>query len=139
MNKTKTLAALFCPLLLFIGSCRYDQLDPGPTAVQDSCDQHMPDVVSFSRHVLPILAANCATSGCHSGSTPESNLNLEAAVAYDNLMKPGSGYVNTAKPTQSIVYRGLISTSSPMPPLGNLPPCEIRLILKWIEQQAKNN
>ena len=67
------------------------------------------------------------------------NLNLESAVSYGNLLDPQMGYVDTINPSSSLLYNSMNSTSNPMPPNGKLDKCKIELILKWIEQKAKNN
>src|SRR4029079_9028898 len=113
-------------------SCTYDNLESHPCI-------NMPASVSFNSDILPIFRTNCSTQLCHSGSEPTGNLNLEDAEAYNSLSKPGSGYLNTTTPTHSILYSQLFSSSLPMPPDGKLDPCSTALILKWIEQGAKNN
>lgn len=97
------------------------------------------DTVSFSKHIQPILTNNCSLAGCHRGQNPEGNFNLEASVAYGQLTKPGSGYVDTINPRISVVYSSLVSKSEPMPPTGRLDQCSIDLIEKWMKQGAKNN
>ncbi|MBK9981846.1 MAG: hypothetical protein IPP15_05375 [Saprospiraceae bacterium] len=113
-------------------SCTYDNLENHPCA-------SAPDMISFSIDIVPVLNTNCSTLLCHSGSEPAANLNLEADKAYNSLQKEGSGYINTANPTHSVVYSQLFSSSKPMPPDGKLDPCSTSLILKWLEQGAKNN
>ncbi|HZV71002.1 MAG TPA: hypothetical protein VFG10_15715 [Saprospiraceae bacterium] len=112
--------------------CTYDHLT-------DSSCSSIPETVSFSADILPVLNTHCSTLLCHSGSGPAANLNLEDAVAYASLSKPGSGYINTVKPNYSIFYSQLNSLSLPMPPDGKLDPCTIMLILNWLEQGALNN
>lgn len=121
---------LVCGITFY--SCKYDVADALP------CSNN-PHVVSFTSDVLPLLRTECSTAGCHSGSNPEGNLNLEDAVAYDELWKPGRGYINTSKPEFSLLYTQMISASQPMPPTGKLHDCKIHLILKWIEQGALRN
>lgn len=98
-----------------------------------------PTAVSFSQDIVPIFNKNCNTSGCHSGTSPAGNLNLEATVAYTQLTKKGSGYIDTLTPQYSVLYASMNATSNPMPPNGKLDNCTIGLVLKWIEQKAKNN
>ena len=95
------------------------------------------DTVSFQKSIAPIFEAHCVS--CHSGSNASGNLNLEASVAYQNLSDPKSGYLDTINPTYSLLYASMISTSNPMPPNGKLDNCTTDLILKWIQQKAKNN
>lgn len=95
------------------------------------------DTVSFQKNIVPIFEAQCVS--CHSGSSASGNLNLEASVAYQNLSDPKSGYLDTINPTYSLLYASMISSSNPMPPNGKLDKCTTDLILKWIQQKAKNN
>lgn len=122
------LAALAC-----VNSCTKDKgLLPPPV-----CDT--PAVVSYSANVNPLFQTYCSTAGCHSGSSPAANLNLEAASSYTALMKPGSGYIDTVNPNFSLLYSQMMSTSEPMPPTGRLDDCKTGMILKWIQQKAKQN
>lgn len=105
--------------------------------VQDVCIP--PETVSFSKDIQPIFNTNCATSGCHAGTKPSGNLNLSADVAYANLMDAKSGYIDTLHPSASLLYTSMTSVSNPMPPNGKLNKCTTDLILKWMEQKAKNN
>ncbi len=114
----------------FCYSCTYEKAEPKCTP---------PDVISYSGNIQPIFDANCATTGCHSGTRPEGGLNLTAAVSYSNLMASGTGYVDTINPDFSVLYAQMNSLSSPMPPTGKLDKCTIDLVYKWIQQKAKNN
>jgi hypothetical protein len=98
-----------------------------------------PDTVSFSRDIIPLFNQHCNTAGCHSGSNPKGNLNLEPTLAYSQLMKNGSGYIDTINPLFSVLHASMNSVSNPMPPIGRLDKNKLDLVLKWIEQKAKNN
>lgn len=98
-----------------------------------------PSTVSFKNDVQPIFDANCTTSGCHSGTNPKGNLNLEATVSYAQLMNSQSGYINTSNATSSLLYSSMNSVNNPMPPNGKLDHCTLEIIKTWIEQGAKNN
>lgn len=95
-----------------------------------------PSTVSFSKDIQPIFNANCNTSGCHIGTKPAGNLNLESSQAYKNLLDSKSGYIDTLKPENSILYTSMTSKTNPMPPSGKLDACKIELVLKWIQQGA---
>jgi hypothetical protein len=103
------------------------------------CNPPIPDIISFQNNVLPLIRDNCSLPACHSGGSPTGNLNLEDSLAYTSLSKPGSGYLNLVNPTKSLLYSQMISSSTPMPPTGLLDSCKINLVLKWIQQGAKNN
>lgn len=114
-------------------SCTYDKV----SVIKPSCNT--PATVSFNNDILPIFQNSCSTSGCHTGTSLAGNLNLEAGHAFISLMKPGSGYLDTINPNYSLLYSQMKSASKPMPPSGNLDDCKTSLILKWIQQKAKNN
>lgn len=113
-------------------SCTYEK---GEVKVECS----LPTTVSFNQDILPIFNANCSTPGCHTSAANAGSLNLESSIAYSQLLASGSGYVDTITPNFSVLYSKLISSSNPMPPTGKLDDCKIKLVLKWIEQKAKNN
>lgn len=118
-------------IALILFSCNYDHLVP------ISKEPILPETVSFQRDIIPIFNKYCNTSGCHSGSSPTGNLNLEPAVAYSQLIKKQE--VDTINPTYSAIYIKMTSASNPMPPTGKLDNYTISIILKWIRQKAKNN
>jgi len=121
---------LFSVLIIFYCSCKKDK-------VIDTCNP--PDVVSFQQHIQPIFNSYCVNSGCHSGTNPGGHLNLESSVSYAQLMKPGRGYIDTLQPEYSLLYAQLNSSTDIMPKTGKLGNCTIELVLKWIQQKAKNN
>ena len=118
-------------VLLFFGSCTYDKASTEPCP--------LPGTVSFAQDIQPVFNQYCNTTDCHAGPAPGGNLNLESAVAYTQLHKQGSGYIDTITPRYSVLYAQMNSTSNPMPPDGKLDRCTQELVLKWIEQKAKNN
>lgn len=123
-------------LLLLSGSTIYScTYTKGELAV----DCTLPASVSFSRDIVPIFTAHCTNSGCHNSSDWAGNLNLEAASAYSGLMQAGKGYIDTLNPQYGVLYNKLTVSSSPMPPSGKLDACKVKLILKWMQQDAKNN
>ncbi|HET6225086.1 MAG TPA: hypothetical protein VFF27_02330 [Bacteroidia bacterium] len=126
MRKTLFFAVILC------SSCKYEKAEP-----LIACET--PSVVSFQKDIQPIFDAHCNTAGCHSGSNPEGNLNLEPSQSYAQLWKKGKGYIDTLNPKFSVFYASMNSTSNPMPPTGKLDACTLALVLKWIEQKAPNN
>lgn len=123
-------------MLLIIG-CSVFSCTNQKGELQVGCQ--LPATVSFSQDILPIFNSQCSTFGCHTSSMRAGNLNLEASVAYLQLMQPGKGYIDTLNPTYSVLYNKLITTTNPMPLSGKLDNCKINVILKWIQQKAKNN
>jgi hypothetical protein len=125
-------SCLIVVLLFLMASCAYEKVEP-----QVACAS--PEMVSFKKDIQPIFDDHCNSAGCHSGANPSGNLNLEPALAYAQLSKKSSGYVDTLNPKHSVLYASMNSTGNPMPPNGKLDRCTLDLVLKWIQQKAKNN
>ncbi len=121
-----------CLLFFFHFSCTYEKMDP----VKDCA---LPQSISFKKDILPLINAHCSYAGCHSGLSAAGNFDVADTVAYKNLWHSGSGYIDTLNPSFSLFYAQLKSTSNPMPPSGKLDDCKLQMILKWIEQGAKDN
>src|SRR6187549_1527284 len=114
--KSKILLAMILLVSLITG-CYYDiELPPDPNAP--------PQNVSFSGDLQPIFDANCASSGCHGGAHAPT---LTPEESYNSLMS--GGFVNTAIPAESILYKELNGGS--MPPTGKLPSKDIQMVLDW--------
>ena len=107
-------------------SCEKDYFVPIPVTI--------PDSVSFAGNIQPIFDANCVNSGCHSGAISP---NLTKEYAYEDLFL--SNMVDTLNPESSVLYVRMTQSGKPMPPSGLLKGGETDLVLKWIEQGAKNN
>lgn len=111
-------------------SCTHNNLDTTPS---------LPAVVSFRNNIMPLFSANCLGSGCHSGSNSVNGyLDFSTdSLAYTDLFKRGD--VDTTTPASSFLYQTMNTTGSPMPPSGRLSNYDVSLVLKWIQQGAKNN
>lgn len=85
--------------------------------------------VTFSNTVTTLIATNCATAGCHAGSSPTGiNLSTYAGIA---------GIANSGKLMASITHSG---SASAMPKgLPKLDDCTIAKIKKWVDDGAPNN
>ena len=97
----------------------------------------LPDVVSFSQHVIPIFNSYCNNPGCHTGTTPTGQLDLDDSVAYARLFARHE--IDTLNPSGSWLYIQVNKTSGGMPRSGRMNDYNVKLILKWIQQKAKNN
>ena len=126
------LATIACTALLV--SCTHDPInpDPDPTPNAGACD---PDTIYFQNDILPVFAANCASSGCHSATNPADGLNL---TTYAGVMRE----VKAGDPFDSDVYTVLFDTGgdrmppAPANPLDSTTQWKVRT---WIEQGALNN
>ena len=92
--------------------------------------------VSFNEDILPILVSNCVS--CHQIGKVSPELILSAEMAYNQLLYDGvnAPYVNTDDPKASSLYFRL---NLDMPQFGLLSTDKIAIILKWIQDGAKND
>ena len=107
------------------------------TKVVADLERPLPDSVYFHADLIPIFNSNCALSGCHNAATHSANLNLNASTAYLQLFAKHE--IDTITPTNSMLYIRMHALSNPMPPTGRLNNYDVALVLKWIQQKAKNN
>ncbi len=121
--KIRQLTVLFLGLLLTVlASCEYETIVPKDVVV--------PDVVSFSTDIAPMLvSAGCA--GCHSGGTAP---DLRADKSYAALT--GGGFIDTDDPAASIL---IVKINEGHATSGNLTADQKAALLKWITDGAKNN
>jgi len=106
-------------ILFALSGCYYDkesELYPGSCAT--------PNPVKFSEHVLPLLTAKCAVSGCHvaGGSGP-------GEMDQYGIVKAS---VDNGK------FANRVLTQKDMPP-GGLPACDLALLDEWILGGALND
>ncbi len=120
-------------ILILLMSCTRDK----GLEINPSCT--IPEKISYSKDVQPLLTTNCLGGGCHQGTNPAGNLDLSSANSYKELSESGSGYIDTINPKFSVLNAQLNSASNPMPPTGKLTDCNLQLIYQWMEQGAKNN
>lgn len=104
------------------------------TAMGIPCD---PNVVYFTKDVLPILVSNCAKSGCHDVISHKEGIILNN---YQNAMS--SDVVKAYNPGNSDLYESITETRPekrmPEPPNEKLTTEQIDIIGKWILQGAKD-
>lgn len=84
--------------------------------------------ISYSEDVSPILNANCAVSGCHVGSSPQSGIDFSD---YND--------VRQAARSGKLVGRITANTGSVMPPTGALDAAKINQIETWVDAGACDN
>jgi hypothetical protein len=111
-----------------IESCYYDKADLLYPDGKIPCDTSV--VAKFSSEVLPVIAANCNTSGCHSTTSAASGVILDtyagvkAQIANGRLM----GSIN-----QTGGYSAMPKGA------GKLNSCAITKIQQWINSGTPNN
>lgn len=120
--------ALVTFILIFNGCTK----DKTPVPVEP-CD---PNKVYFQNDVFPIIASNCAKSGCHDAITHEEDLNLSTYNGIMKIVKPGN-------PAGSDLMEVINTTSGekamPPPPNTALSQTQKDLISRWISEGALNN
>lgn len=129
---------LILMMLIFMQACVHEAppFPPGggiPT-VTDKCD---PDSVYFKNDILPLLGSNCAMPGCHNAVTAAEGVRLDSYLALfqSDVVTPGD-------PSESDLWEVLNETDpEKRMPLDKSPltPEQKSLILKWIQQGARNN
>lgn len=111
-------------LSLFVSSCYYDKEDKlyERYIANQKCDTAS---VTYSKTIEPIIAAQCATIGCHvtGGSAPG---------VFD-----GYTGVKTRVDNGSMLNR--VVNIQDMPPVNRLTSCEIKQVSLWIAAGAPNN
>jgi Planctomycete cytochrome C len=105
--------------LLFVFGCRHEPVIP------------VSPIFTFNNDVSSITLNNCATVGCHDGSSERRRLQTYSEVMH---------YVTPGKPYSSKLFTDIIKLSgNKMPPNGPLSDPQIRTIYVWILQGAKEN
>lgn len=114
-------------LALLTGCYADNEEDLYPDDPTATCDTTS---VSYSITVQPIVASNCATSGCHAGSAPAGGYNLESHAGL-------AAVANNGRLLGTIRHE---SGYSAMPKNTNkLPDCSINQIAAWVNAGAPNN
>ena len=134
-----------------LGGCKNDDATLGvPSPLPPAA------IISLSRDVQPIFNRSCALSGCHSGSSPQASMSLEAGMIYDpvlgavgvsSLEAPGLKRIDPGSSLSSYLVAKLEDKQASVGgigdrmPLGSPPldPIEIQVIREWIDQGAQDN
>ncbi len=102
--------------------------------------------VSFARDVLPPLQESCAS--CHHSERTVPALDLTTQAAYTNTVGKKSTFVDEllvrlGDPDHSFLVEKIAGKprfGQQMPPYGRrFTPRELKLLIAWIKQGAKNN
>lgn len=112
-------------------SCRKDI---GPIVIPPS----VTPPVSFRNDVQPIFNASCIS--CHNAT--HQYLQLDSCCSYYELFYTGTNapYIDTITPPESRIIKRMTGEIGPTMPLsGQLPQDQIDLVLRWIEEGARNN
>lgn len=106
--------------MLALSGCYYDneeELYPPAT-------QNAGDTIKYSTHIQPMIAGNCATSGCHVAGAQSPDLSTYQGV-FDNRDRVKARAVN--------------GDPGPMPSAGLMSQDNRNKLTKWIADGALNN
>ncbi|MCC7460344.1 MAG: hypothetical protein IT286_03480 [Proteobacteria bacterium] len=101
----------------------------------------VPEDVSFETDIVAIMTDKCATSGCHTGSTPQGSLNLNIEDSDANtLYSTITGQIDLGEPASSVLLAKATNvTQHTGGEIFNTSSREYKTILKWIEDGAFND
>ncbi|QTN39866.1 hypothetical protein HZ996_12155 [Cryomorphaceae bacterium] len=121
MKKAIILAAIVIGLA---SSCSYNNVEDLHSSGCDTTN------VTYSEVIEPLMTQSCAFEGCHGGSFPAANLDLND---YDDVKKVADNGL--------LVNRINRAPGDPllMPPAGKLPTCNIERIEAWVDAGAPQN
>jgi mono/diheme cytochrome c family protein len=144
----KKLIYILVPLYFFVVSCEHDPVyetivneDPGDGGNGNGgngnggngCD---PNLTYFANDVRPIIASNCAVTGCHGGGSAQDGVDLSS---YEGIM----AIVDVDDPMDSELIEVITEDDPdkimPPPPNNQLTDEQIATLLAWINQGALNN
>lgn len=112
---------------LFVCSCYYDNEEDLYKNYNTDCNSDT--TISYSGFIQPLLATECAVSGCHAGPAPAAGRDLTRYQDVKAIADNGS-------------FAGRITgTTGALMPQGGpkLPQCDIEKIQAWISQGAPEN
>ena len=127
--------------LAFYSSCKHEPTQIytggiGDTTTNNGGNNNNPpksDSVCFNTQVLPVIIANCATSGCHDAVSRVEGLNLTSYTGVRKIVEP---YNLSSELIKEITRTG--SKRMPPPPTPALDTSIINMLKKWISQGATN-
>lgn len=124
---------------MLLYACRHEipgvSVNTGGTVTPPPVTTCSPDSVYFTNTVMPLIASNCAMSGCHDNGTHADGVNLTTYAGILRQVSPGNG-------ANSKLYKVLNKSGSdrmPPPPMAGFTTAQKNIILQWINQGAKNN
>ncbi len=133
----KTLSYVLILGLAILISCKHypDLAEINKESVDTGdCDAN---IIYFEKDVLPILASNCAITGCHNSITKEEGFD------FTNYVTSVAKGVKAGNASESKIYKVLVTNQNeddfmPPQPMQPLTDSQIAIIYDWIEQGAKN-
>src|SRR6476469_6226788 len=127
MKQLITYTAFLFFALIGLTGCYKDVILPDVAVDPDA----PPQAISFKKDIAPLVATNCAKSGCHvaGGHTPY----MSSPGSYEQIVN--GGYVNTLVPKQSVIYIKINGEMKEYIPSA----VDRQKIYDWIRNGAPNN
>ncbi|MEX1276450.1 MAG: c-type cytochrome domain-containing protein, partial [Bacteroidota bacterium] len=101
--------------------------------------------IVYSRHVQPLFDQSCSSGGCHNSGSAAAGLKLDS---WENVFR-GSEHGASVIPFRSRKSHLIFHVNRdaavapvanpPMPPDRPLSPAEVRFLIRWIDEGAKND
>lgn len=126
--------SLLLSLLILVG-CKHlpqEELIPTPFSSSNNITN---DSVSFQTEILPLITGNCATTGCHNTTSAAEGLVL---TNYSNIMLLVTPKNINNSELVEVITETKPNKRMPPPPQSALPQDQINLIIKWINEGARN-
>lgn len=134
----------FLVIMATVPSCTHspyvpEDINNGPNdTIPTFSNTCSPDTVYFERDILPILASNCAISGCHDAVTRQEGYNFSSYAGFINTDAVSGGDLNDSELFE-VITENDPDKLMPPPPRPSLTAAQIQLFRTWILQGAKNN
>lgn len=127
MKRLVMYASLVVLLVMVLASCYKDIIKPELAADPDG----PPQPVSFKTELAPLFNTNCALAGCHVSGAHKPYLATD--ISYQQIVN--GGFVNTALPKESILYKMINGEMSQYIPAK----ADRQKVYDWIRNGAPNN
>ncbi len=127
MKRSVIYACMVIALVTGLASCYKDIIKPELASDPDG----PPQPVSFKNELAPMFNTNCALAGCHVSGAHKPYLATD--ISYQQIVN--GGFVNTALPKQSILYKMVNGEMAQYVPTA----ADKQKVYDWIRNGAPNN
>ena len=127
MKRSVIYACMVIALVTGLASCYKDIIKPELASDPDG----PPQPVSFKNELAPMFNTNCALAGCHVSGAHKPYLATD--ISYQQIVN--GGFVNTALPKQSILYKMINGEMAQYIPSA----ADRQKVYDWIRNGAPNN
>ena len=127
MKRSVIYACMVIALVTGLASCYKDIIKPELASDPDG----PPQPVSFKNELAPMFNTNCALAVCHVSGAHKPYLATD--ISYQQIVN--GGFVNTALPKQSILYKMVNGEMAQYVPTA----ADKQKVYDWIRNGAPNN